>query len=145
VAYSVNWIDKEVFIPSSDLVLVSGDEYDLIMDSFHREIRRLEWEFSEGLWADQILVRTPSVTISGQTSFPTDTIINDYKIIFDPTIEKVTLRGSNNNIIDVFVPNGVSVIPTNSFGNSIVEVPVGLTEAEVQQIFVTALQSTMCE
>ena len=144
MAYTVNWITKEIFVPKEDLILISDLRYRLPMNNFHREIRRLEWEFSEGLWADQILVRQESTTISGQTSFPTDTIINNYKVIFDPDIVSVLLEGSNNNVIDVFVPNGVSVIPTNSFGNSLIEVPSQLTGDQLQAIADAVWNKEIC-
>ena len=144
MSYSVNWFAKEIFIPKSDLILIDGNRYKLLMNNFHKEIRRLESTPNEGLGQEQILIRQPAPTYSGQTGFPTDTIINNYSIIFDPSILSVLLEQSNNNIIDVFVPNGVSVIPTNSFGNSIVEVNNQMTQEELREAVIQALQATTC-
>lgn len=119
--YTVNWTTKVITIPVSDMELLSGTEYRLNMSDFHKEIRRLEWDFAEGLWADQILDHTISKTIAGTIYSPLDEIINGYTIVFDSIATKVSLLGSDNNIIDVLVINGVSVIPSNSRGSVVSE------------------------
>ena len=119
--YSVNWTTKVITIPVSDMQLVSGTEYILNMSDFHIEIRRLEWSYTDGFWADQILEHTLSKTLAGTVYAPLDEIINGYTIAFDPIATKVSLQGSDNNIIDVLVINGVSVIPSNSRGTVVVD------------------------
>jgi hypothetical protein len=126
MAYTVNWTGKVISIPTSDLSLVSGTEYDLNMSDFLIEIRRLESDFTEGLWADQILRHTNSVTLAGVTYAPLDEIINGYTIEFTGAATRVNLKGSNNNIADVLIANGVTVVPSNSAGLQIVSVGSGL-------------------
>ena len=79
--YSVNWTTKVITIPVSDMQLISGTEYKLIMSDFHKEIRRLEWSYTDGFWADQILDHTISKVVGGNTLPPVDEVINDYKIL----------------------------------------------------------------
>lgn len=139
--YIVDWIAREVFIPVSDLILVSGTEYKLDMAAFHREIRRLEWEFTEGLWSPQILEHTIIGELAGTEYADLDKVVNDYKIIFDPLASKVVLSGSDNNIIDVLVINGVSVIPTNSRGSV---KGSGITKEEMRETLIEAMKVTTC-
>lgn len=127
--YSVNWTTKVITIPVSDMQLVSGTEYKLIMSDFHKEIRRLEWVFTEGFWADQILDHTNSKVVGGNTLPPVDEIINEYKIILDPTATRVIAEGSNNNLLDVQIANGVSLgVTAFGVGGS------ALTEEEAYKI-----------
>lgn len=127
MAYSVNWTtDKVISVPTSDLVLVSGTEYDLNMSDFLIEIRRLESEFTEGLSEPQILDHTNSKVIAGITYFPFDEIINGYTVQFTGVATRVNLKGTNNNIVDVLVANGVTVVPSNSAGGQIVSTGSGL-------------------
>ena len=79
------------------------------MSDFHKEIRRLEWAYDEGMWADQILDHTNSKVVGGNTLPPVDEVINDYKILLDPTATRVIAEGSNNNLLDVQIANGVSL------------------------------------
>ena len=117
MAYTVDWFARNIFIPASDLILESAPaNYILQMDSFKREIRRLEWEFDEGLAFPQILRRNLPENLSGVTYAALDVVDPIYSITFDPAIDRVTTSGSNNNIADVMVFNGVSLVTNNSAG-----------------------------
>jgi len=121
MAYSVNWITKVVSVPTSDLTLVGGTRYSLDMTDFLSEIRRLEWEPTEGLWADAILDHTnKKIDFAGVDYAAFDEIINGYTVQFTGAAERVDLLGTNNNIIDVLIATGVSVVPNNSAGLQIV-------------------------
>jgi hypothetical protein len=122
MAYSVDWIARVVTIPVADLIYVAVGSYQLSMVAFHKEARRLEWEFDEGLWFPQILDRGNSRTLAGVPYAPFDEIINGYTVTFDPTAARVSVVGSNNNIFDVMNINGVSVATANSAGLTDVEV-----------------------
>lgn len=141
MAYSVNWITKVITIPSSDLILVSGTHYRLTMSSFLSEIRRLESDPSEGLWADQILDHTNAKTLAGVTYAPFDEIINGYTIQFSGAATRVDIVGSNNNIVDVLIPTGVSVVPSNSAGLQIVATGSGVTEQDKTDIAAAVLSA----
>ena len=116
MAYSVNWVTKLIEIPLSDLVWSVGNTYELALSDFHKELRRLESVFTEGMWAPQILDHTSPKTISGVVYASFDEIINGYQIQFIGNPDAVILKGSNNNILDVYIFNGVSVAPNNSAG-----------------------------
>lgn len=135
MAYSVNWIGKTITIPAADLTLVSGSHYQLSMSAFLGEIRRLEAAFDQGLWAPQILDHTNPKLLSGVNYPPFDEIINDYTVLFEyPAVLRCDLLGSNNNIIDVLVYSGTSVVPSNSAGLQLVSVGSGLDASEKQEL-----------
>jgi len=119
VAYAVNWITRVITIPASDLVLVSGSRYRLLATSFTSEIRRLEWDFIDGLWAEHILERDSTrFDFSGVDYAPFEKVVNGYTIEFVGGMTRVDLIGSNCNIADVLIANGVTVVPSNSAGNT---------------------------
>ncbi len=127
MAYSVNWIGKVISIPASDLMLVSGNHYQLPMADFLGEIRRLESDFDEGLWAPQILDHTDSKPdFAGADYAGFDEVINEYSVQFTGAVDRVDLLGSNNNLVDILISTGVSVVPSNSAGLQKVSTGSGL-------------------
>lgn len=125
MSYSVNWITKVISVPTSDLTLVSGTHYQLNINTFRIEIRRLE--ANEGLWAAQILEHSNTrVDFAGVDYAPFDEIINGYTVEVTGVATRVDLLASNNNVIDVLIPTGVSVVPSNSAGLQIVSTGSGL-------------------
>lgn len=117
MSYSVDWINRVVTIPTADLTLVSGTRYSLPMGDFLAEIRRLEWEPTEGLWAPAIVDHSNTrFDFAGANYAGFDEIINGYTIQFTGAAERVDLLDSNNNFIDALIPTGVSVVPSNSAG-----------------------------
>lgn len=135
MAYSVNWITKVISIPTSDLTLISGTRYSLDMSDFLAEIRRLEWEPTEGLWAPAIVDHTDTRTdFAGATYAPFDDLINGYTVEFTGVATRVDLLGSNNDLIDVLIPTGVSVVPSNSAGLQIVTSGSGVTQQDKDDI-----------
>lgn len=127
--YSVDWASRRVSIPVSDLnpVSVPNGEYELDMENFHEEIRRLEWEFIGGLFSDQIIEYTLPFTIAGTTFAPVIRIINGYTFEFPASINAVNLVGANTNLfeLDITPPNGVSIRPNNSAGNTVTTINTG--------------------
>ena len=135
MSYSVNWISKVISIPTADLTLVSGTRYSLDMSDFLDEVRRLEWEFTEGLWAPAILNHTNTrYDFAGVNYAPFDDLINGYTVQFTGEATSVDLLGSNNDLIDVLIPTGVSVVPSNSAGLQITESGGGVTEQDKTDI-----------
>ena len=130
MSYLVNWETQTITIPVADLTPVGNGIYNLdLISGFHKEIRRLEWEFVNGLAYPQIMNYVPSVLISGITIAPVVTIINGYSIVFEDvgTPYAVNLVGANSNIADVTVVNNVSIRPQNSVGLQIVSSGSGVT------------------
>ena len=118
MSYIPDWVARTFTIPKTDLTLVSAspEVYDLDMDLFHKEVRRLEWEFDEGLWAPQILQHIEGSTFSGVTTSDTLIVYNGYVPIFEAGNYAVNLVGANNNVADIAAVNGVSIRPQNSTG-----------------------------
>lgn len=137
MSYIVNWVTKVVTIPTADLVLISGTRYSLLMSDCLDEIRRLEWEF-DGLWAATILDHSDTrFDFAGADYAPFDEFINGYTVEFTGEADRVDLIGSNNNLIDVLVANGVSVVPSNSAGLQVYSTGSGLSpeeQTELQEI-----------
>lgn len=117
MSYSVNWITKVISVPTTDLILVSGNRYSLSMTDFLIEVRRLEWQFDQGMWAPDILIHTNTrFDFAGADYAPFDDLQNGYTVEFTGVATRVDLLGSNNDLIDVLIANGVSVVPSNSAG-----------------------------
>jgi len=120
VAYSINWLTKVVTVPLSDLTLISGTSYSMNVDFAHDEIRRLEWEFADGLWAEHAIEYINSQVLSGLVYSPIVKMVNGYTWFVDTTDIVVSLLGSNTNFLDTFIPGlGVSVLANNSAGKII--------------------------
>ncbi len=134
MAYSVDWIAKIVSVPTSDLTLVSGTHYQLQMSAFLIEIRRLESAFNEGLWAPQILDHTnPKLDFAGSDYAGFDEMINGYTLQVTGAATRVDLLGSNNNVVDVLIATGVSLVPSNSAGLQLVTVETGVSGLTAQE------------
>lgn len=117
MAYGVNWITRVITIPTSDLTLVSGTHYSILMSNLLAEVRNLEWAFDQGLWAPAILDHSNTrFDFAGANYAPFDEFINGYTVQISGVATRVDLLGSNNNLIDVLIPTGVSVVPSNSAG-----------------------------
>lgn len=135
MSYIVDWITKVISVPTADLTLVSGTRYSLDMADFLVEVRRLEWEFTEGLWAPTILDHTNTrLDFAGVNYAPFDDLLNDYTVQFTGVATRVDLLGSNNDIIDVLIPTGISVVPSNSAGLQIVNTGSGVTQQDKDDI-----------
>jgi len=126
VAYSVDWTNRIVTVPQSDLTLIQAAGanalavYELDVADFWREVRRLESEVP-GLPNPIIVSNTAPAATDSVTTLPRVVrVINGYRVEFDdsPGNYQVRLVGGNTNIHDtsVLVPNGVSVVPSNSAG-----------------------------
>ena len=134
MSYSVNWSTQLITIPLADLTLVSTGLYQLNLSDFHEEIRRLEWEFTEGLPWPHIIDYVASVTFGGVTLAPVITVTNGYTVEFEAGMYAVNLVGANSNIADVAVINGVSIRPQNSAGLQVVTQGSGVTAQDKTDI-----------
>jgi hypothetical protein len=105
------------------------------MGDFLNEVRRLEWAFADGLWAPAIVDHTNTrFDFAGATYAPFDDMLNGYTVEFSGVATRVDLLGSNNDLIDVLNPTGVSVVPSNSAGLQIVETGSGLSAEQTTQL-----------
>ncbi len=133
MTYSVDWIAKIVSIPLSDLTDNGDGTYSLDSDDVRRELRRLEWEPSEGLWAPNIVKWYDGKTLGGVTYPPAWEVVNGYKIKIAASNTVVKVTGYDSNISDVFVPeNGVSLLMNNSVGK--ITTGSGLSTEQADQL-----------
>ena len=117
MTYSVDWVSKVITIPETDLTLVSGTRYQLNLESFLYECRRLEWTFLDGLWAPNILEHSNvRFDFSGANYAAFDEIVNGYTVTIGAGPTRVDLVGSNNNIADVINNTNIILASANSAG-----------------------------
>ena len=114
MAYSVNWTTRVITIPQADLTPLGGGLYQLLVDDFRKECRRLEWSDTQGLSYPAIVDWISSITIAGTPLAAILQVINGYTIEFEDLQYAVNLVGANSNMGDVTVVNQVSVRPQNS-------------------------------
>ncbi len=116
MAYSVDWETKVITIPKLDLVDLGGSVYKLDLELCHQELRRLEWEFTEGLSREQILDYVRPLLAGGVIYARFVLITNGYTITFEDGQYAVNFDGANTNIQDYTNVNQVSIRPNNSAG-----------------------------
>jgi len=121
MVYSVDWPNRTVTIPKSDLAVLSASPeiYALDMLAFWAAIHAIQ--DGPGMTFPAIMRSNAPVTISGTTYVRSIEIINDYKIAFEAGTYQVNLTGANNNLLDARVANSVSINPSNSAGAVIVD------------------------
>lgn len=124
----IDHVTKVIYIPKTDLTLISGTIYELDSNAFRLELK--DWEDSEvGMPMDDTHRHNTEVTIAGVTYARTIEIINGYSIEFEDGQYTVIIVGSNNNFHDVLngilAQNQVQVIPSNSAGLITVDIGSG--------------------
>ena len=135
MAMTVDWPNKIITVPQSDLTLVSGTLYSMDTETYFRtELMKLMDDEAGMPWPTPLSHNT-EVTVAGVTYARTIEIINGYQVQFTPDSQwSVRLEGSNNNIFDieagVLVQNQVQVIPTNAAGLITVSSGSGLDSAQ---------------
>jgi hypothetical protein len=133
MAISVDWPNKIINIPQSYLTLVSGNVYSLDTDQLRLDLRALE-DDEQGIVWERTHVHFTEQTLSGVTYARLVKFINGYTVTFEAGAYVVTLTGSNNNILDVLNPNGVSVLGNNSAGLQTVTSGSGLSTEQATQL-----------
>lgn len=128
---SVDWITGEITVSRTDMpiIQVSPEVRQLNTSEFFTELKDLEASVEGAPWPDtqQHFVE---YTVSGITYAEAIIIIPPYFITFEDGTYAVSLRESNNNIIDVATQNQVSILGNNSAG--LIDVPI--TEADKQDL-----------
>lgn len=123
MAVSVNWITGEITVPRADMpvIQVSPEVRELDTSAFFTELKDLEASADGAPWPDtqQHFVE---YVVSGITYAEAIIIIAPYFVTFEDGTYAVSLRASNNNIIDVATQNQVSILGNNSAG--LIDVPI---------------------
>lgn len=129
---SVDWTTRVISVPQSYLTLVGADTYELDTDQFRLDLKDLEDDPLEGLPYPDTHNHNTEVVLGGVTYARFVEIINGYTVEFEDTGSpyRVNFVGSNNNIQDVQVLNGVSTAAQNSAGLIVVQ-SGGVTPADV--------------
>ena len=118
MAPSINWATKVITIPQSDLSLVSGNLYELNVDTFRLALKNIE-DSEEGMAFASTHRHNTQVVLAGVTYARTFEIINGYTVTFQDTGSPYTVRcvGANHNLADVVnYTSEVSLIVGNSAG-----------------------------
>jgi hypothetical protein len=119
MAISVNWITGEITVPKADTQLVSAGPPEIRShdtDAFRLELKDLEDDAAGGRPWPRTHNHNLPVTIAGITYARTLEIIAPYFVTYEDGQYRVSLGGSNNNIVDVATVNQVSIISNNSAG-----------------------------
>jgi len=118
---TIDWNNKLIFIPKSDLTLVQGSVYKLDLNQFKADLGDI-MDNSDGIVNDTIYLNNPPFELDGVTYARGLKIINGYKVEFEDGQYAVNLIGANSNVASVSVVNQVSIRPFNSAGLQIVTV-----------------------
>jgi len=115
MAITIDWGQKIIDVPQSDLTLVSGTLYELDIDTFRLALKALE-DDEEGMPFLRTHNHNTELTLSGVTYARTVEIINGYTVEFEDGQYSVSCVGANHNLSDVKVANQVSLIINNAAG-----------------------------
>ena len=146
-------IDHSTFvisIPKADTVFVETNAltgYEIRSYDEYVLMRQLAGylDSEEGAALPAAFSHNTSVTISGVVYARALLILAPYTVVFEAGNYQVKLvGGTNNNLLDVLNPNGVSVIPANSAGLQTVNIAGGggATPAEIWGYRIRTLTST---
>lgn len=130
MAISIDWGTGVISVPQSYLTLLGGTLYELDTEQFRLDLKALEAS-EEGIVFTDTHIHNTEYVISGDTYARAIQMLPPYSVEFEAGLYRVKLVGSNNNILDVAVLNGVSIAPTNSAG-LIKGEGGGLTKVDVQ-------------
>jgi hypothetical protein len=138
MAVTIDWANKIINIPRSDLTLITGTLYELDTNWLRLQLKNLEDDEEGQVFPDTHRHNT-EVTVAGVTYSRFIEIINGYRIRFTPDEQyTVRLSGSNNNFFDVengiLMQNQVQVIATNSAGLQKVLAGSGVTSDDINAI-----------
>jgi hypothetical protein len=143
MAVSVNWITGVITIPRADMpiIQVSPEVRELDTAVFFDDLKDLEASVEGMPWPDTQRHNLP-YTISGITYAESLEIIPPYSVTFEDGTYAVSLKGTNNNLIDVANTNQVRILANNSAG--LIDVPVTQADKDaiVAQVFAQIMEGT---
>lgn len=140
MAISINWGTKVIYVPKSDLTLISGSLYELDVNQFRLDLKNLE-DTEEGMAAPTTHNHNKEVTLAGTTYARAVEIINGYTVTFEDGQYTVRCVGANHNIGDVKNVNQVSLIVNNAAGLIVTSGGGSLTITDVRNAVWNALQA----
>lgn len=143
MATTVDWITGVITVPRADMTIIqaSPEVRELDTAAWFDELKNLEAS-AEGMpWPDTQR-HNLSYTISGITYAESLEIIAPYTVTFEDGQYAVSLKGTNNNIIDVANTNQVRILANNSAG--LIDVPITQADKDaiVTQVFAEVMEGT---
>lgn len=143
MAVSVNWITGVITIPRADMPIIQASPEVRELDTavFFDDLKDLEASVEGMPWPDTQRHNLP-YTISGITYAESLEIIPPYSVTFEDGTYAVSLKGTNNNLIDVANTNQVRILANNSAG--LIDVPVTQADKDaiVAQVFAQIMEGT---
>jgi hypothetical protein len=118
MAISIDWSNKIIHIPKSDMQLVQSNPVEirqLDLDSFRLILKDLE-DSSDGIVFDATHTHVAPINVGGVGLARVVEFINNYTITFEDGQYAVNIVGGNTNLGDVVNVNQVSVRTSNSAG-----------------------------
>jgi len=117
MAVSIDWVTGEIFVPRADMpiIQVSPEVRELDTAQFWVDLKDLEATEEGAPWTDTQR-NNPSYIISGFVYAQAFTIIAPYFVTFEDGQYTVSLKNTNNNILDVATTNQVRILSQNSAG-----------------------------
>jgi hypothetical protein len=115
MAISINWTNKVILVPKTDLTYLSGSSYELDVNWLRLSLKGIE-DGTEGIVFLDTHRHNTELTLSGVTYARAVEIINGYTVEFEDGQYTVVCVGANHNLADVKVANQVSLIIGNSAG-----------------------------
>lgn len=112
---SLDQINAVINIEIADLTFVSAGVYTFDTDTFRQTLRGLEDE-EENCIYPKTHDHVQPITVGGVALARVIEISPHWEVTFENSQYRVTLEGSNNNILDVATVNQVSIASTNSAG-----------------------------
>jgi len=133
MSISINWITKVISIPKTYLSHVSGDIYEMNLNTFRLALKSIE-DSEDGMSFVDTHRHFTQTIIGGITYARLIEIINGYTVTFEDGQYLVNLVGANSNVADVTNHNQVSVRSANSAGLIIMVSGSGVTEQDKEDI-----------
>lgn len=115
MAISLDQINAIINVEIADLTFVAAGQYTFNTDTFRQTLRQLEDDVENAVYPITHRHVQP-ITVGGVALARVIEILPHWSVEFEDGQYRVTLQGSNNNILDVAVVNQVSIAPTNSAG-----------------------------
>lgn len=115
---SINWLTKVILVPKSYMIQIQSTPFEILqldVNEFRLDLKAIEASY-EGTPFPITHIHVTETLLSGVSYARIVQIINGYTIEFEDGQYGVSLYGANNNILDVKVPNQVSVLANNSAG-----------------------------
>ena len=116
----IDWVIGQIYIPKTELTLVSGTLYNHDIGDLHLELRNLQDDLNEGRPWPRTHTHNTNVVISGDTYIRQVLILAPYYLEYEDGAYSVKQIGANTNAADIqagfLFQNQVQVIPSNSLG-----------------------------